>query len=274
MRGVVGLTAMMLASVLFSGCFVEKGAETQSGSDDSSSGTGSAAATTTTGASTGNLTGSVPAIDGFTPNATGLEVAFAFSASDADNDTLSWTLDFGDNVTANGTFQAAPPGNASASTNQTVAANQTAGALLANATHAYAAPGSYNVTLTVSDGKLAANRTLVLNVTGGAPPSEPMEPLAFSGSCTTEVSESVTHVFTVTPGQPLIHATITVGGGGVDLDWYLIDPSGGEADAAESFSVRSEGPLDAEAPAPGDWSIRVTCFLGAAASYNIKVAFA
>lgn len=267
MRGVVAVAAVVLASVLFSGCFVEKGApETQSQADD---GTGSTA--TATGGPQGNSSGAPPAVVDFTANATGLDVAFAFSASD-DNDTLTWTLSFGDNATSNGTFQAGPSGNASASANQT-AGNQAAGALLANATHTYAAPGTYNVTLTVSDGKQAANRTLSVEVTSGAPPGEPMEPLAFSGSCTTGVSESVTHVFTVTPGQPLIHATIAIGGGGVDLDWYLIDPAGSEVDSATSFSARSEGPLDAESPVAGDWSIEVTCFLGAAASYSIQVAF-
>lgn len=269
MRGVVAVAAVVLASVLFSGCFVEKGdPETQSQADD---GTRSSTATAT-GAPGANASGSAPAVVDLTANATGLDVAFAFSASAADNGTLTWTLAFGDNATANGTFQAAPSGNASASANQT-AGNQAAGALLANATHTYAAPGTYNVTLTVSDGKQAANRTLSVEVTGGAPPGEPMEPLALSGSCTTGASESVTHVFTVTPGQPLIHATITVGGGGVDLDWYLFDPAGSEVDSATSFSARSEGPLDAESPVAGDWSIEVTCFLGAAASYNIQVAF-
>lgn len=267
MRGVVAVTAVLLASVLSSGCFVEEDdPSTQSTSEDAGAGSSSATGTGKSGTGTGAAPGggSPPVIGNASVNVTGLEAAFTLVATDGDNDTLSWSLAFGDNATANGTFQPGVVVNATAMPQGRVQ--------VANATHAYAAAGTYNATLTVSDGRTAVNRTLTVTVAAGVA-SEPMAPLAFSGSCTTELDETVDHVFTVTPGQALIHATIAIGGGGVDIDWAIIDPSGNEADAGTSFTPRGEDPLDVAAPAAGDWTIQVTCFLGAAASYDIDVTF-
>lgn len=83
-----------------------------------------------------------PIIANFTSNATGLNVTFAFAATDADADNLTYTLVFGGNLT-----------NATGAL-----ANGTA-----NVTQVFPAVGAYNVTLLVSDGVAIVNQTL--NVT-------------------------------------------------------------------------------------------------------------
>jgi PKD repeat protein len=81
---------------------------------------------------------------------TSLNATFALGGSDPDGDTLHWSLSFGDN-----------------------SSNEQGDALPANATHAYAKAGTYNVTLLVSDGRESTRQTGSVNVTApGAPAQE------------------------------------------------------------------------------------------------------
>ncbi|HLE47365.1 MAG TPA: PKD domain-containing protein, partial [Candidatus Thermoplasmatota archaeon] len=97
-----------------------------------------------------NLTAST--VNGTSP----LNVTFTINATDPDQDNLTWTLDAdGDAVAdANGTGVPSPP----------------------TVNFTYGAPGDFNVTLNVTDGKLSATSALVINVTAGvaAPPPPPI----------------------------------------------------------------------------------------------------
>lgn len=250
--------------LLLSGCFVEEDPEADL--DDVAEALGTSDGSTTAGKPAGTTAaGSVPVLADVLLNVTGLDVVFTITADDAENDTVTWVMDFGDNETANGTMvrtvevdeSVRPTGNSS---------------LVANVTHTYANAGKYNVTVTLTDSSGSANRTVPVETGAGSPPVTPMEPMALSGSCTSEVSDG-SHTFDVLPGQARILASITVGGGGIDLDWYIYDPSGAQADGAESFTVRAEGDLEVEAPAAGAWTIEVACFAGVAASYDIDLVF-
>ena len=244
-------------ALMLSGCVVEKDADAvaQDVADaigKASSGTGAPAANR------------LPIAGALAYNATDLDVSFVLAATDADGDALSWVLHFGDNSSANGTFTAV----ANATSNTTAAT-----AYAANTTHAYATGGVYNLTLVVGDGKGFANRTYNLTLAPAAPPVVPMEPLSFSGSCTTGSDETQAYPFDVSAGQAFIHGELSVGGGGIDLDWVLLDPSGSEASSGNSFTPRGEDPLDVEAPAAGTWTVEVTCYVGLAASYDFTLTF-
>ncbi|MEK6974769.1 MAG: PKD domain-containing protein [Candidatus Thermoplasmatota archaeon] len=122
---------------------------TCSSGSKSASKSGSASSTSTTGPGSGNGTGNAtvntaPVIQSFTGNVTGLSVSFLINASDADGDALTYVLAFGDNSTnATGTL-----------------ANG-----VGNATHTFAAGGSFNATLVVSDGSAQATKSLQVTVT-------------------------------------------------------------------------------------------------------------
>lgn len=254
----VVLSVLCLASSL-SGCLLEGEEEPKAdilGQDPASK--------SRTGSASGNASSDgAPSIANLTTNITGLVVELGIVALDADGQNLTYTASFGDNATGNGSLARAP-------------ANTTgvpAGGFTASTNHTYAAPGVYNITVTVSDGTRTANRTLSINVTDDAAgPVVAQEPLTLSGSCSTGADDAP-HTFDVLPGQPILVASIDIGGGGIDLDWSLLDPTGDEADGAASFTVAAEEDLTAEAPVEGTWSIAVTCFLGAAASYDIAVRF-
>lgn len=77
-----------------------------------------------------------------TASVNGTLATFHLNATDANNDTLSWSLAFGDGAAENGT------------------------GLPANVTHEYT-PGNYTANLTVSDGR--ANATTQVNVTIATP---------------------------------------------------------------------------------------------------------
>lgn len=156
MRG--ALPALLLFGLLLSGCVAEDPpAAPADGSsdatDDESTNTTLSAAPASdqpaddeASAASNTSANAAPAITNFTANASGLNVTFTFAAMDSDNDTLTYTLAFGDNST-----------NATGSL-----ANGTA-----NVTYLFAAAGAYNITLVVSDGDLGANQTLSLNLTAG-----------------------------------------------------------------------------------------------------------
>lgn len=266
MRGVVAVAAALLVSVGASGCFVaEDDPETQgdSAGDGTTSRTGTAgpgpssATTTWTGTAPAGAAGSAPVVVNFTANATGLDVTFTFTGTDAENGTISWTLSFGDNASANGTL-AAP-------------ANGT-GPAQASANHTYASEGAYNATLTLSDGASSVNQTITVTVAAAAAGGPPMEPITMSGSCTMDTKE---HAVDVLPGQAFMRGTISPGPTGVDLDWAFLDPSGAEKDAGGDFDPidGGEGDLEVLTPVAGTWTVEVTCFIGAAASYEFTLTF-
>ncbi|MEK6985913.1 MAG: PKD domain-containing protein [Candidatus Thermoplasmatota archaeon] len=159
------LVAVACLSLVLSGC-ASKSSESDT-SSDSDSGTASkaqtAGASTSKAPTSGTATGSkapsgtatgtaatssnkAPAITAFAANVTGLNATFTLAATDANNDTLSYTLSFGDgSVNATGSLPAA------------------------NVTYAFAAAGNYTAQLIVSDGKLSANQTILIVVV--APPA-------------------------------------------------------------------------------------------------------
>ena len=150
------LLALLLATALvLSGCAQKK--DDDDGAAASSSTSSSQSMTGTGGSVGGNLSTNQPPSATLTANSTGgLNVTFALNATDNDGDALTWSLDFGDNATQNGTFPARL-GNASKPF-----------AHAANVTHLYDAGGAFNVTLTLSDGKATTNVSLALNVTAGS----------------------------------------------------------------------------------------------------------
>ena len=252
------IVAIALALML-SGCVVEKDADAvaQDVADaitKASSGTGAPAANR------------LPIAGALAYNATGLNVSFILAATDHEGDALSWVLHFGDNSSANGTFLAV----ANATSNATAAT-----AYAANATHAYASDGVYNLTLIVGDGTGFSNRTYNLTLAPAAAPVVPMEPLSFEGSCTTFADEVVSFPVEVLAGQAFIHGVLSAGLTAADLDWALIDPSGTTVAAPGNFDPidGGEGDLEADAPVAGAWTVEVTCFAGVAASFDFTLTF-
>jgi hypothetical protein len=145
-----GWLALGLVSVLLlSGCATK--------SDTSSSSSHPATATQTVTAApvaAANHTNHAPtgAIHAKAGNGTAaLNVTFSLTGRDADGDHLNWTLAFGDH------------------------ANRTGAALPANVTHAYAKPGLYNVTYTLTDGKNATTYHSKVNVTAGGVAFTPID---------------------------------------------------------------------------------------------------
>ena len=256
------LVAVTLA-LLLSGCFVEKDPEATA-QEVADAPTASASGSSTSGAPANNS----PQPGNLTFNATGLEVAFVLEASDPDGDALTWTLTFGDNASANGTFAAGAAANQSVEPVRAVQA--------ANATHAYAQAGNYSVTLVVSDGKASANRTYDLTL---APAAAPQEPIRLEGSVvclpTILVNGELagdSQSFDVLAGQRTMTLTFDFGTGDVDdLDYTLTGPSG---DATESAEGGPEPPMTVAAPAAGTWTLDVTGYSCAGeASYTMDVTF-
>lgn len=166
MKGLLAL--LLVAALAFAGC-TGKGTTTSSSSSTTRATTSAAttttaaagtttagpttttAATTTTTSTTTTTTSSppqnrAPVIGAFVasrPNTTTLSFTFHFTATDADRDPLNWTLDAnGDGaLDANGTR------------------------LPGNATYTYAAPGLFNATLRVRDGRATTSQILAVNAT-------------------------------------------------------------------------------------------------------------
>jgi hypothetical protein len=152
MRGVVA--AALLLMMVLSGCVAEKKdadtdstSGTASGSTSASksgtstktaSGTGSLAPAAGNHAPTVNITAAP--INGTAP----LNVTFALSGSDADNDTLHWVLMLPNETIANGT------------------------GLPGNHTHAFTDAGNYTVTVSVWDGKVNVTANVTVTVTAAA----------------------------------------------------------------------------------------------------------
>jgi hypothetical protein len=149
------VVAFVALAVALPGCTKDPAAADDS---PSSSSTGPGAAGNTTAKENHPPSASMKA------NATGqapVNVTFEFNATDSDGDRLTWVLDFGDNTTANGTFQRV-----------VVVDEQVRPAGIANATnvtHLYTSAGRYDATLRVSDGNATTNVTLELDIVGGTP---------------------------------------------------------------------------------------------------------
>lgn len=177
MRASAVLALVILVAVAMAGCADSggnPGDSATSSSSDSSSATNSTTNTTTSSAttstsqtstSTGPSAGANHAPVATVTLATGqspsgpapLTVTFMLNGSDADNDTLSWTLAFGD---------ASP--------------DATGTVLPGQSNHTYTATGNFTAKFTVTDGKESVNATYAITVAANAPAGKP--PIVLSGS--------------------------------------------------------------------------------------------
>jgi PKD repeat protein len=250
-KPLLSLAALLVLSL--SGCTSGGGAEADS---DQLSIPG-----TTSGALNRAPTGSlnVSAVNGSVP----LTVNFTLNGTDLDGDALNWTLSFGDGNETNGT------------------------ALPAQVAHNYTAPGSFNVTLNLTDGLNSTLYTTVVvasNGTGNASAAaEVQAPEQLTGSVVCaptfvvkgEVAGS-SNELVVLEGQKLLTLTLSYddpGGAGLtDLDITVTDPNG---DSETSEEVGPEPPLVFESPAAGTWTLALIGYscMGEA-SYTVDATFA
>lgn len=147
MRPLLAIALLSLVAVAFAGCTEDpkrypNGVPTPSSQSAAATSTGPLV-NETNEAPTANLT-ATPS-NGTAP----LNVTFGLSGTDADNDTLSWTLEFGDGNQTNGT------------------------SLPSSVVHAYATARNYTASLTVSDGSLNRTATAHITVGGGSAPVPP-----------------------------------------------------------------------------------------------------
>ncbi len=129
-----------IASSSASGSSVSKAAASSGAAASSSK-----AATSGTAAVAANSTNHAPVVNSFTGKVTGLNATFSLNATDADKDPLTFTLSFGDG-----------------------SVNKTGSLPSGNLTYAFAKAGNYTAKLVVSDGKLTANKTVLMVVTAPA----------------------------------------------------------------------------------------------------------
>ncbi|MHB1260580.1 MAG: PKD domain-containing protein [Thermoplasmatota archaeon] len=162
MRSLLAIALLALFAVTFAGCAEDPERYPNGVPTTSTSRSGSASATRTgTSSASSSMTSTGPDVNASneapTANLTAapsngtapLNVTFSLSGSDADNDTLSWTLAFGDGNQTNGTT------------------------LPSSVVHSYAAARNYTASLTVSDGSLNRTATARITVGGAGAPSEP-----------------------------------------------------------------------------------------------------
>jgi PKD repeat protein len=206
-------------------------------------------------APTGSL--NVSALNGSVP----LTVNFTLNGTDLDGDALNWTLSFGDGNSTNGTE------------------------LPAQVAHNFTAPGSFNVTLNLTDGLNSTLYTTVIvasnGTAGAAAEVQAAEQLTGSVVCAPtivvkgEVAGS-SNELVVLEGQSLLTLTLSYddpGGEGLnDLDITVTDPSG-KAEVSEEAGP--EPPLVFESPAPGTWTMTIIGYSCVGeASYTIDATFA
>ncbi|MEK6985399.1 MAG: PKD domain-containing protein [Candidatus Thermoplasmatota archaeon] len=136
----------------------ESGAPTSS--DSPSSGAApSSGAPSSSGAPASSGSNAAPVITVFAANVTDLSVTFSITATDANNDALTYVLSFGD-----------------------ATANVTGTLPTANVTHAFAAAGNYSAKLVVSDGKLSVNNTVLVQLSVVAAGAGPVDHRECSGT--------------------------------------------------------------------------------------------
>ena len=242
------LLAVLLAlALVLSGCAEKKDEDPEPSSTTSTSTSRSA---TSTGGVGGTVATNQPPTAVLTANSTGdlpLNVTFVLNATDNDGDALAWILDFGDNATQNGSFPATL-GNASKPF-----------AHHANVTHTYAAAGSYNATLRLSDGKATTNVTLNLTLVAGTPFTQFVAEGTPDLSCTqcseagantglgyragiNELDSFFVEIPADAAGQPF---TVTSSGGDPDVSFR--DSCASSGAAVESFNA--DGPESGLVPA-------------------------
>jgi PKD repeat protein len=205
-------------------------------------------------APTGSL--NVSAINGTVP----LTVNFTLNGTDLDGDAINWTLSFGDGNATNGTE------------------------LPAQVAHDFTAPGSFNVTLNLTDGLNSTLYTTAIVVSNGTAvvvaEVQPPEQLTGSVTCapTVLVKGEVaggTNELVVLEGQSLLTLLLSYddpGGEGInDLDITVTDPNG---DSEVSEEIGPEPALVFESPAAGTWTMAITGYscMGEA-SYTIDATF-
>ncbi len=257
-----GFLSVLLLMTAFAGCTGEPEAKAASGvPDDAADSAGGANITlnetlvavivvTIDGNVTEPLNGTIAAV-------TGTNVTFDGSNSTGDNLTFAW--DFGDNATA---------------TNS-------------SATHAYASPGSFNVTLAITRGNTTVDTNVLLNVTSGAPVGGVvwMDTKSFTGTlpvgnpnaANAANTDHRDHVVTILAADPNGTAVIakrvrwTLDGSGpaaVDMTLYWRQgttnlATGSTANTADETIVYEGDML------PGDYVIRVRFNAGVNASYTV-----
>ena len=152
------LTALLVASLVLAGCSgkdkdkdddSDTSSPSSSSRSSSSSTTGSSSTSSTSSSSTstsssptntapvGSITATVTA-GGFPK-----QVNFTLNGTDPDGDNFVWDFDFADGNTTNGST------------------------LPQNLTHNYTAAGLYNVTFSITDGRLSSSYNVTVNVTAG-----------------------------------------------------------------------------------------------------------
>lgn len=222
------LAVLVLLTLAFAGC-ASKGGD---GDDDGGTGTGTSTSTGTatsrSGTSTGTATGSasgtgtgapganVAPVANLTANTTRglapLAVTFTLNATDADGDSLTWTLSFGDG-----------------------SANETGTAVPATVSHTYSAVGNYTANFTVSDSEATVTDSEDIVVRAAATGGSTF-PLVFDGEVT----------LSCVPCQeaPGAGASISWNSGeaGLDSDWFVLP-----ADAAgHDFQTSEDSDLDSD----------------------------
>lgn len=258
MRAVLSVVALLMLS----GCMVEKDPDAVAQEVERAI---DAASKTPSTAPANNA----PVLGNTSAVANGLTVLVSIAATDLDGDALTWTLSFGDNSSANGTL--APAANATG--------NTTARSLAGNATHDYAAPGTYNLTLAVTDGKATANRTLNVTVADLAAPAQDPIHIEGSVSClpTIVLGGGVSddeQVFAVLAGQRTMTVTLTYAEdyGVEDIDLVATSPGGKDTTSEEAGP---EPPMVIDAPEAGDWTLTAIAYscMGSL-DYTFDIAFA
>lgn len=249
------LPALMLSVLVLSGCTAEPedGADTQ---------TATVSASPTPTASTSATTAAAPpTITDLAANVTGLDVAFTFTGRAGKGAT--WTLAFGDGNETNGTAvtQAIQPvDDANTTLNGTVE-------------HAFAAAGVYNATLTLRDAAGSANRTIVVNVTGGAASAAVvlLSETTASGSLPVE-GLTGTLAFDVPAGATLVEVTYVSDHVGLFTALATVsDPAGERISSSDACGFGDSGAatntcvmtIDADVVA-GAWDATVTWQVGQA----------
>lgn len=218
----------------------------------------------------GNETAAVEALITVTFNGTALQETngtlaasvdanLTFDASGSVGTNLSYEWEFGDGATAD---------------NQTVV-------------HAYASPGLFNVSLTVSDGASTATAHVVINATAAGPaPGDAIGtqhhefsgtvPIGNPNSANFEDVDHINHVVPVADADPNGTAGMATSAllsleatspGGLIMYMYWISPDGTTL-ASTSTDTGEATLLYEEAMPPGEYVLRIRLFAGAQASYT------
>lgn len=176
-------------------------------------------------------------------------VTFTLEGSDEDGDDLSWTFD----ADGDGTFEAEGDG----------------GDFPATYDHSYAQNGTYNATLTVSDGQNSTSQTVTINAIAAAGPAGPVQ--EYSGSFITSpygcianawinspaTTGNVFLAFTPDPETYGLDFTVTFDTGDVPSEENLIQFWGGGNPVGEASGP--DDVLEGTVPEGADTAYIATC---------------